>query len=328
MVTLSEQRLLLRLSRASGSPFSLSASVGKQGFLGCSAFFDKNGRFVAVGLNHLGLTPGPLRIVVADLSTGQAAGDFTVSDMRLGPSLKLVGFLQDKPLLVVLGTATPDHPTRVFSTALLRVSGEQESPPQSRTLPADAEGVGNVNFVDATHNRLWFKSSPQFCPLRSVPLVGDGSDTARVDEPNAQAACDAQAAIAYPNSQSLITATTREPEDVITKVDFAAHDAQQIALPGTGGRGSYSSVGRGALSADGLFFAVSRNLLSNSLVGEAHSRSTEVDIVQVSPLKLIGKVLLKPSTDPASLSIDHRDGTVTVLSFQGLRWDSQLVKDQ
>jgi hypothetical protein len=156
-------------------------------------------------------------------------------------------------------------------------------------------------------------------------MVGDWPDEALVDEANAQAACDVESAIAYPDENSLITATTRQPEDLITSVDVATHSAQQIALPKTGGHGSYTSVGTGTLSPDGQVFAVSRTLLSNSLLGDAHSRGTEVDIVQVSPLK-IGKVLLKPDADPSSLSIDHRNGVVTVLSFQGGKWSSQLLK--
>jgi hypothetical protein len=157
-------------------------------------------------------------------------------------------------------------------------------------------------------------------------MVGDWPDEALVDEANAQAACDVESAIAYPDENSLITATTRQPEDLITSVDVATHSAQQIALPKTGGHGSYTSVGTGTLSPDGQVFAVSRTLLSNSLLGDAHSRGTEVDIVQVSPLKIIGKVLLKPDADPSSLSIDHRNGVVTVLSFQGGKWSSQLLK--
>jgi len=99
-------------------------------------------------------------------------------------------------------------------------------------------------------------------------------------------------------------------------------------LPAAGGRGSYTSVGTGALSPDGQVFAASRNMLSNSLFGDAHSQGTEVDIVQVSPLKIIGKVLLKADADPASLSVDHRNGTVTVLSFHGGQWDSKQIKAQ
>lgn len=327
-VTLAEQKLVLQVSRASGGPLSLSKSVSDGGLLGCKVFFDKDSHYMAVGLAHLGLVAGPLHIVVTDLTTGKFASDFTVPNVGLGASLKLAGFLQDKSALVVLGSGAPDRPTKAFSIALFRVTGEQENPPETRNLPADAEGVGNVSFADAAHNRLWFKSRPQFCPLRSVPLVGDGVDGARVDEANAQAACDVVSAIAYPDGNSLITATAREPDDLITSVDFAAHSAQQLALPGTGGHGSYTAVGIGTLSPDGQFFAVSRNLLSNSFLGDAHSRGTEVDIVQVSPLKIIGKVSLKAGTDPASLSIDYRNGTVTVLSFQGGRWESKPLKVQ
>ena len=325
--TLAGQKLALQISRASGVPLSLSTSASEGGLLRCNAFFDKDSHYMAVGLSHLGLKTGPLRIVVANLITGKFIGDFVVPNDGLGASLKLAGFLRDKPTLVVLGSGAPDHPTKVFSTAVFRVTGEQENPPESRTLPTGAEGVGNVSFADATHNRLWFKSSPQFCPLRSVPLVGDGPDGARVDEPKAQAACDVGSAIAYPDGNSLITATSREPDDLITRVDFMAQSAEQLALPATGGHGSYTSVGTGMLSPDGRVFAVSRNLLSNSFSGDAHSQGVEVDIVQVSPLKIIGKVRLRPDADPASISIDHRGGAVTVLSFQNGKWSSQLLEE-
>lgn len=328
MVTLAEQKLMLQITPVAGGPLSLSTSVSEGGLLGCSVFFDKNSRYMAVGLAHLGLVVGPLRIVVTDLTTGKFAGDFTVPNAALGASLQFAGFLREKPALVVLGSGAPDHPTNVFSTALFRVTGEQETPPTTRTLPATAMSVGNVSFADAMHDRLWFKSTPQFCPLRSVPLVGDGPEGARVDEVNVQPACDVGSAIAYPDANSLITATTREPSDLITRVDFTLHSAQQLALPATGGHGSYTSVGRGTLSPDGQVFAVSRNMLSNSFLGEARSRGTEVDVVQVSPLKVIGKVHLKADADTASISIGHRNGAVTVLSFENGKWNSQLLKVQ
>lgn len=153
-------------------------------------------------------------------------------------------------------------------------------------------------------------------------------DEGRVDKANTQAACDVQSAIAYPSGNSVITATAREPGDLITSVDLAAHSAQQIVLPEAGGQGSYTGVESGTLSPDGQVFAVSRTVLANSLLGDAHSRGTEVDIVQVSPLKVVGKVLLKPDADPSGLSIDHRNGAVTVLSFEGGRWESKTVTVQ
>jgi len=328
-VTLSEQKLALQISRASasGAPLLLSTSVAEGGLLRCNAFFDKDSRYVAVGVGHLGLKGGPLRIVVVDVKTGKFIGDFAVPNANLGASLKLAGFLSDKPTLVVLGSAAPDHPTKVFSTELFRVTGEPENVPEGRTLTAEAGGVVNVSFADPAHNRLWFKSSPKFCPLRSVPLVGDGPDETRVDEANAEAACDVESAIAYPNGNTLIAATSREPNDLVTSVDLTAHSAQELPLPSPGGHGIYTSVGGGTLSPDGHVFAVTRNLLSNSLSGDAHSQGIEVDFVQVSPLKFIGKVLLKPDVDPASLSIDHRNEVVTVLSFQGGKWSSQSLKN-
>ena len=322
MVTLAEQKLAIQISRTSGGPLSLSATVTEGGVLGCKAFFDKNSRYLAVGISHLGLQGGPLRIMVADLTAGGFAGDFTVPNGSLGLSVNLVGFLRDKPTLIVLGSGAVDYPAKAFSTAVFRVTGEQENPPETRTLSAYAEPVGNVSFADATHNRLWIKSKPQFCPLRSLPLVGEEPVGAIVDEPEAKAACDVVSAIAYPNDETVITAVTREPKDLVTRVDLTEHKVTQIELPNPRG---YTSVGRAALSTDGGVFAVTRNLLSTSLFGDAHSWGTEVDIVQVSPLKLIGKVLLKPDTDPASLSIDHRNGVVTILTFQSGAWKSQTV---
>jgi len=326
-VTLAEQKLLLKITRASGGSLPLTTSVSEAGLLRCNVFLDKDDRYAAVGLSHLGLKTGPLRIVVADLTSGKFISDFVVPSGDLGASPKLAGFFQDKPTLVVFGSGAPDHPAKAFSTALYRVDGQQEVAPETRSLPAGAGSVGNVSFVDPVHNRLWFKSSPQPCPLRSLPLVGQATGEGRVDEANAQVACDVQSAIGYPSENSVITATAREPNDLITSVDLATHSVHQIALPETGGHGSYTTVESGTLSPDGQVFAVFRTLLSNSLFGDTPSRGTEVDIVQLSPLKVIGKVLLKPDADPASLSIDHRDGTVRVLSFQDGKWSSQSLKN-
>jgi hypothetical protein len=81
------------------------------------------------------------------------------------------------------------------------------------------------------------------------------------------------------------------------------------------------------LSPDGEVFAVIRTLLENSLSGDEHSRGTELYAVQVSPLKIIGKIRLKPDTDPASISIYHQGGAVKVLSFRNGKWNSQPLKE-
>lgn len=232
-VMLVERKLNLQINPAGGGQsFALSASTDDDGLLGCSVFFDTQNRYVAVGVNHLGLKTGPLNIAVADLMTHRFVSSFVVQpNADIVASPMLVGFLLSGPTLAVLGTGGPDHPSKSFSTTLFRINGEQERPSETRTLPADAASVGNVSFADSSHNRLWFKSSPQFCALRSMPLTGNGTENAAVDEGDAKAACDVGYAIAYPNLETLITAVSRDSGDLVTRVELAQHKVDQIVLP-------------------------------------------------------------------------------------------------
>jgi hypothetical protein len=88
--TLAEQKLTLQILRVAGASLSLSTSASEGGLHGCGAFFDKDGHYMAVGINHLGLATGPLRIIVVDLTTSKFAGDFIVPNAGLGATLKLV----------------------------------------------------------------------------------------------------------------------------------------------------------------------------------------------------------------------------------------------
>lgn len=328
--TIADQNLSLQITPAAGGkPLSLSALISDDGLIGCGIFFDKSSRYVAVGVNHLGLKTGPLNITVADLMINRLISSFVVQpNADVGVSPKLAGFLPGGTVLVVLATGAADHPTKSFSTTLFDVTGEQEKPSQTRTLPADAGSVGNVSLVDVVHNRLWFKSRPQFCPLRSVPLIGNGPEGVNVDEAGARAACDVESAIAYPDESTLIVAVTRDSGDLVTRIDLLQHKVEEMTLQNKEGRGRYTSVGRGVLSADGEVFAITRILLANSLLGDAHSYGTELDVVQVSPLKMIAKVRLKPDIDTASISIGHRNGAVTVLSFGDGRWSFETLKSE
>ncbi len=307
---------MLRVSPASGAELiSFSASSGNNGDIRCSIFFDKDALHIAVGMNPIGSNQGPLDIFVGDLATKKLTGSFSVHPGEgLGESLALVGFLRDSSSLVVLGSGARSHPTKSFSVTLFRVTGEQESSPETRALPENTGSVGNVSWVDATHNRLWLKSKTYHCPLRSIPLVGSGPEGAKVDESEAGAACDADIAIAYPDDDTIITALTRGDTDPVTEIDLLKHKAQQtdLLLP----RWRYTSVDGGALSPDGKFFAVSRELLSLSFFGGNEIfHGTDVDIVQVSPLKFVGKFHLEPTADSQSISIDHQNGAVAMLSF-------------
>jgi len=326
-VTFVQSILSFQITPAGSSkPLSLSVPIREEGILGCSVFFDKENRYAAVGVNHLGLETGPLSIVISDLVNNKLISNFSVQPgAGKGESLKLVGFFRGGPSLLVFGSRAPDHSTKSFSTTLFHVTSEQVNPSEMRMLPENSGSVGNPSLIDASHNRLWFKSNPQFCPLRSMPLVGSETKEAVVDEADAKAACDANSAIAYPDENTIITAVTREPNDLVTLVDLKQNKVIQLVLPNADGRRSYTAVERGVLSPDGQFFAISRNVLSNSFLGDAHSQGMDIQVVQVSPLKVIGKIRLKSDTDPASISIDHRNGTVKVLSFQDGRWKSETI---
>jgi hypothetical protein len=205
------------------------------------------------------------------------------------------------------------------------IHGKQSSP-TSQTVSEASSQVGNPNYADVKNNRLWFQSSPEPCPLRSIPLIGASSENLTVTRTTCAAACDLLFARAYPSPNVLILVATRELTDLVWRIDLENQTSEQSELPKPARRGTYTSVERAVSSPDGQVFAVVRNLLSNSLFGDTRSRGHEIDVVQVSSLKVVGKVRLKSDADPASISIDHRSGDITVLGFQDGRWISQPLK--
>jgi hypothetical protein len=307
--------------------FSTKTSNDPDGIFSCEIFFDQESRYVAVGLRPSGLKSGPLDIFVGDLTTKKLIGSFSVHPgATLGESLGLVGFLRDSSSLVVLGSGAPS--TRSFSVTRFRVTGELESTPEIRMRPENTGGVGNTSWVDAAHNRLWLKSENFHCPLRSIALAGSKPEGVTIDDSEAGAACDADIAIAYPDEDTIITALTRGNTDPVTEIDLLHHKTQRMDL--TLPKGRYTSVDGGTLSPDGKFFAVSRQILSLSFFGDTRSHGIEIDVVQVSPLKLIGNFHLEPTADSQSISIDHRNDAVTMLSFdfKSAKWNSERLQTQ
>jgi hypothetical protein len=328
MVTLAEHKKTLLIKRASGESFSLELPPIDAREIGCRVFFDLENRNVAVSLDRLRSEADSLHIVVGEVSTGKWISNFVVrTDGIVGRPLTLLGFLRNSLSLVILGDNTRRR-AKGFATMLLDIRGNPKAPSASRDVPDNTSQVGSPSYADVGNNRLWFQSSPEYCPLRSVPLVGDGPEGPTVDKSTCRGACDLLFSRAYPNADTLMLAASREPRDLLWRIDLKEHSAEELELPSIGGYGTYTSVERGFASPDGRVFAVARNLLSNSLLGDAHSRGTEVDVVQVSPLRVIGKVRLNSGPDPASLSIDYRNGTVTILSFENGKWHSEYLKTE
>jgi hypothetical protein len=332
-VNFSERKLVISISPAGGGqPTAKSASVNEEGVIGCSVHFSADDHYMAVGLSHLGLRSGPLHVIVVDTTTSSVTGNFEVrSTSGTGQSIDLVGFLRGDPTLVVMGTGARDQPSSNFSITLFSVTGEQEASPVAHVAPEHTAINWDPRHADAKHNRFWFTSRPESCPFRFISLAGKESGNVNVDNPDARAACYVSRVIAYPGENSIIAAVTRQPSDLVTTIYLTQNGAQQISLPHPRGLGSYTSVDEGSLSPDGEYFAISRNVLYNAFFsGRGFSRGTEVDVVQVSPLKFVGAFHFKQTLASESISIDHRDGFVAALffDFKSSRWGSERLKVQ
>ena len=89
---------------------------------------------------------------------------------------------------------------------------------------------------------------PEYCPLRSVPLVRDGFEGPVVNGNTCRGACDLIFSRAYPDADTLMLAATKEPRDLVWRVDLKEQSSIEIELPPTGAAGSYTAVERGLLS--------------------------------------------------------------------------------
>jgi hypothetical protein len=232
-----------------------------------------------------------------------------------------VGFLQDQPRLLFLGIAQ-HRPLHAFSEVVLDVNGKEETPPTVRVLPPHT-----LNFwiADAQHNRLWLRSDPQFCPMLSIPLVGEETVTHTVDEP--EIACDGIELGAYPDSNTIIL-TVSPDYPALIKLDLANRRAQKISLPRA--PGNLTGSGFPLASPNGQVVGVVRELSSTTWLGGARDHGYEVDVVQLAPLRVAGKLRLKADISDGSLSFDYHGGIATVLGFNERRnrWEFSRLKVQ
>lgn len=339
-VTVTPERVAVTITSAAGRRSQLSAPAGVDVrrardytySIACMAVFSADGRYLAVGYNQkspdrqvstaLHLLASAFRVIVVRLPAGKVKGDFVVSPGGpLRPPLMFVGFLQDQPRLLFLGIA-PYEPLHAFSEVVFDVNGKQETPPTVRALPAH---TSNFWIADALHNRLWLRSSPQYCPMLSVPLVGKETVTHVVDGP--EIACDSIEPGAYPDSNTVVL-TVSPDYPALIKIDLANHRAQKISLPRA--PGNLTGGGFPLTSPDGQLVGVVRGLRSTAWPGGVSDHGYEIDVVQVAPLRVVGKLRLRADISGDSLSFDYHDGVAKVLGFnEGKnRWELRLLKVQ
>lgn len=295
----------------------------------CRLFLSADKRFAAVGVRASGTDGDELQIAVFDRSTGKWASTFVVKQRdNLWSKLRFEGFLGDGAKLVVTGIAKSKPRDDVnLKILLFNPDGQRATDGVfDRTLPRSNRSW-DADAVDARHNRLWFVGSPQFCPVKSVALTGAVNYGPSITE----AAVDARAclpdSIGFPQAGVVVGANAGN-ENLVWRVDLDAGTGEKIELPqakpaGTVKWNGYAIAPLTDLSPDGEVFLVARSITALDTFDRSREAGGELDIIQTSPLKLIGVIPLKGGCAFGGVAVDHRNGGTTVLQRRCGKWEHE-----
>ena len=322
--SLTAKNLNLEIIDPSGHSTDFSVPLQTEGDE-CRAVFDRKGNLLAVAVRKQFDTTQSLRIVVVNTEAPKRFASFGV-EPRAGfqAPLSLVGFLDDTESMVVEGSAEKAvnaATTTSVSTILVETSGKVLSiAPFERTLEGRPQ-----SFSDAIHNRLWYLSNPQFCPIRSTTLTGSqlqGPDVTNL--PNEKSYCLPNV-VGYTDNDTLVVAATMSNRDAVWRIDLGTGAGEEISAP----RGHFPKGdqidGNGSLSPDGQAFAFSRHQFSYGRFDNFNYRGSDIVVVQVRPLRLLGMVDPKGELYQNGFAVDHRDGNTTVLFFSEGTWKRLAV---
>ena len=246
-------------------------------------------------------------------------GNFSAEPQAgLQAPLSLVGFLEETESLVVEGSAEKiaNATATAVGTILVDTSGRALSvAPFERTLEGRPE-----SFSDAVHNRLWYVSSPHFCPIRSTTLTGNpmqGPEGASL--PNERSYCLPNV-VGYPDSGTLVLAATMSDGDAVWRIDLTAGTGEKISAPRDHFPKGDQIDGNGSLSPDGQVFAFARHRFSYGHFDNFSYKGSDIVVVQVRPLRLLGVISPDDNVYQHGFAVDHREGNTTVLLFSQGTW--------
>jgi len=322
--SLAAKNLNLEIIDPSGHSTTLSAPLQTEGDE-CRAVFDHKGNLLAVAIRKQFDSTQGLRILIADTEVPEWVANFSVEPQAgLQAPLSLVGFLQDTESLVVQGSGekTAKATATIVGTIVVDTAGKVLSAaPFKRTLEGRAP-----SFTDAMHNRLWYLSSPHFCPIRSVTLTGNlmqGPDVASL--PNERSYCLPNV-VGYPDSDTLVLAATMSDSDAVWRIDLGAGTGERIAAPRDRFPKGDQIDGNGSLSPDGQVFAFARHQFSYGRFDNFSYMGSDIVVVQVRPLRLLGVILPGDDLYQHEFAADHRDGKTSVLVFSSGVWKKLWVE--
>jgi hypothetical protein len=298
----------------------------------CDTYVDHAGDLVAIGIH------GPksrLQIAVADLKSLKWVGDWDAKDGTGFSSPSLLGFLEETASLVIAGEppskGQETHPGS-FATGLFDPGAKQIGPTRMQHQVDDGEAY--VRYADATNNRLWTfhcvaapgsPSAQPVCPITSTSLIGN-------DTPLNEAKLSIQGnkktgqwflpdLFAAPDSKTFLIGQG----DALWRVDIQGQIVGHLSLPR---RARFPALteksGETCLSPDGQVIAIAIPRYRSSFLSRVNKydyEGTDIAVVQLNPLQLLGMLPHDYSAGTPAFAIDHRDGRTVVLVYHQDHWE-------
>lgn len=295
----------------------------------CRLFLSADKRYAAIGVRVSQAVGDALQIAVFDRSTGKWASRFVVKQSEdLWSKLRFEGFLGNASKLIVtgIGKSKPREDVK-FKVLLFGLDGQPVTGGVfDRTLSRSNRSL-DADSVDAGHNRLWFVGSPQFCPVKSVTLTGAIKYGPSIIEGAVGGLACFPEAIGFPKVNVVVGGNTGN-QNWIWRVDVDSGTGEKLELPQSKPTGlvkwnGYSMSPVPEFSPDGEVFALGRSVTAWDAFDDSRDAGGEVDIIQTSPLKLVGVISMKGECGSGSVAIDHRNGETTVLQRRCGKWERE-----
>ena len=344
-VSIDADNVLLEIVQPSGRVLHLSQPLhnsirrtqlkGGASYL-CDTYTDRRGDLVAVGIASRLPPKGQLQVAVADLKSLTWTGNWVIGRESGLYSPSLAGFLEETTSLAVTGEPSRSDGRGIqhgsFATLLFDPTGKKLMQiPTTRTYAHETDLF--PTYADARHNRLWFfqcevvsapRSRQPLCPVGSVTLAGDepalSEFTPSVQSKRRTDMWFLPHSFAAPDSSTILAAEG----NTVWRVDTQTQTEDRLVLPK---RQRFPKVedihGAAAISLDGQVIAVpiSRYAVAFPyLVDNYVYRGTDIAVVRVRPLQLLGILPHEGPPGPVAFAVDHRQGKVTILLYQKHQW--------
>jgi hypothetical protein len=304
----------------------------------CKDYFDRNSGLVAVGIGRR-FVEDQLEVAVADLKTLTWIGDWGIG-LESGFHPSLAGFLEETTSIAVTGEPVSKDGRGFghgsYATLLFDPTGKQLMPtPQIRRIYAHEIDL-YPTYADPRHNRLWvFRctvvSAPwnrqPLCPIDAMTLTGTQQVFAEFT-PSVQGKKRTDLWFS-PESFAVSDSSTVTIAEgtMLWRVDLQTQTVDHLVFP-MHLHYPYSEGVRGAsaISPDGQVVAVPLTLDELAfpyLVDNYVYRGTDIAVVQVRPLQLLGILKHERASDPVAFAIDHRQGKAAVLVYRKDGWERQ-----